>query len=187
MRIGLPRLRDQRGQAMVEFALVMPILFAFLVAAVLLGKGFFFWLDLSHLANTGARMAVVDRWPGCTTGTTPCSDVAPNPAGTKCGADNDGNPGPPITPRQCTLQTYLKQQANTDQLVANSSVDICFVGKNPPDVGVGDTVRLTVRTPYSWFNLLGRTQISYTLRSTTTMRLEQRPQRMSGAIRCPST
>jgi Flp pilus assembly protein TadG len=181
-------LRDERGQSLVEFALVLPILLALLVGAVEFGKAFFYWLDLSHLANTGARAAVVDRWPGCTNTTppiTPCTDQVPVNPNTKCGELNAG------VPLQCTLQKYLRQQANTDDITSASTVTICFVGKNPADAAVGDTVRVTVNVPYNFLpflkdftkNKLGNVN----LRSSATMRLEQQPRRMSGAIRCPGT
>ena len=183
------RLHDQRGQALVEFALVLPILLALLVGAVEFGKAFFYWLDLSHLANTGARAAVVDRWAGCTVKTSPCIDEPPATPGTKCGQDND--PGVPVDPRECTLQTYLRDQANTQDITSASTVTICFVGTNPVDATVGTTVRVTVRVPYNFLPFLkdftaGKVG-SVTLRSSATMRLEQRPQRMSGATRCPGT
>jgi Flp pilus assembly pilin Flp len=54
---------DERGVAMIEFALVLPILV--LVAAGLLAFGqiFFYWLDANRLASETARFAVVDQNP----------------------------------------------------------------------------------------------------------------------------
>jgi Flp pilus assembly protein TadG len=182
MKVGMGRRWkgwDERGQALVEFALVMPLMLALLVGAIEFGRGFFYWLDLGHLANTGGRMAVVDKWPGCTTKTSACVDTPPN----NCGKIV----APATTPDECTLQTYLRQQANTSDLVSKATVEVCFVGKLPADATVGDPVRVTVKVPYSWFNLLGHTLVSYTIKSSTTMRLEQAPVRLSGGSKCVGT
>jgi hypothetical protein len=49
---------------MVEFALVTPILFLVLFGMLDFGKAFNYWIDQTHLANEGARWAVVDKNPG---------------------------------------------------------------------------------------------------------------------------
>ena len=55
--------RSERGVAMVEFALVLPI-FLLLVAGLLgFGRVFFYWIEANHLANETARWAVVDSNP----------------------------------------------------------------------------------------------------------------------------
>ena len=56
-------LREEHGVALVEFTLVAPLLMLLLFAMVDFGRAFNYWIDETHLANTGARMAVVDRWP----------------------------------------------------------------------------------------------------------------------------
>ena len=58
-----PRLRDERGVALVEFTLVAPLLMLLLFGMADFGKAFNYWIDETHLANTGARYAVVDNWP----------------------------------------------------------------------------------------------------------------------------
>jgi len=64
----------ERGQAMVEFAIIAP-LFIMLVAGIIqFGVILNFWLDMQRIANQGARWAVVDGYPGCPrTGPTGCS------------------------------------------------------------------------------------------------------------------
>ncbi len=57
-------LRREEGQALTEFALILPILVLLLFAVLEFGKLFNYWLDEGHLANTGARYAVVDSLPG---------------------------------------------------------------------------------------------------------------------------
>jgi Flp pilus assembly protein TadG len=57
------RLREERGVALVEFALVAPLLMLLLFGMLDFGKAFNYWIDETHLANMGARMAVVENWP----------------------------------------------------------------------------------------------------------------------------
>jgi Flp pilus assembly protein TadG len=56
--------RDQRGVALVEFALVAPLLFLLLFGMLDFGRAFNYWIDSTHLANEGARWAVVNHNPG---------------------------------------------------------------------------------------------------------------------------
>ena len=58
-----PRLRDDRGVALVEFALVAPLLMLLLFGMLDFGRALNYWIDQTHLANMGARMAVVENWP----------------------------------------------------------------------------------------------------------------------------
>jgi len=53
----------QAGVAMVEFALVLPLLLTIVVGVMDFGKAFNYWIDQTHLANEGARWAVVNRNP----------------------------------------------------------------------------------------------------------------------------
>jgi Flp pilus assembly protein TadG len=53
------RARGERGQAAVEFALVVPFICLLLLALVDFGKAVNYWLDANHLANEGARLAAV--------------------------------------------------------------------------------------------------------------------------------
>jgi len=51
---------DERGAALVEFALVVPILLVLLMAMLDFGKAFNYWIDETQLASAGARWAVVN-------------------------------------------------------------------------------------------------------------------------------
>jgi Flp pilus assembly protein TadG len=55
---------DERGVALVEFALVAPLLFVILFGMLDFGRAFNYWIDSTHLANEGARWAVVNKNPG---------------------------------------------------------------------------------------------------------------------------
>jgi Flp pilus assembly protein TadG len=149
---------DERGAALVEFALVVPILLVLLMAMLDFGKAFNYWIDETQLASAGARWAVVNASPGqCPDGST-----------------------------ASTLKDYIQCQADTKELrnggtssVANpAKVCISF----PPVAGhsnplVGDPVRVTVSVSYKWLPIIGQriSAVATTIRGESTMRLEAPP------------
>jgi Flp pilus assembly pilin Flp len=58
------RLRGESGAAIVEFALILPFLVLFFVLILDFGRAFNYWIDTTHLASEGARLAAVDSAPG---------------------------------------------------------------------------------------------------------------------------
>jgi len=54
---------NEQGQALVEFALVLPVLILVLFGMVEFGRGFNYWNDVTHISAEGARFAVVNRKP----------------------------------------------------------------------------------------------------------------------------
>jgi Flp pilus assembly pilin Flp len=56
------RLRNERGQAAVEFALVVPLLCLIIIGILHFGKVMNYWLDLNHVASEGARKAAVNTF-----------------------------------------------------------------------------------------------------------------------------
>jgi hypothetical protein len=58
----LPPLAGTSGQAMVEFALVLPILVMLMIAAVEFGIVFKDWINVTDTARVAARAAVVSRF-----------------------------------------------------------------------------------------------------------------------------
>ena len=57
--------REERGAALVEFALVLPLVLLLLLGMLDFGKAYNYWIDETHLVNAaGARWAAVDRNPG---------------------------------------------------------------------------------------------------------------------------
>jgi Flp pilus assembly protein TadG len=60
-RRGLVRLRDERGQALVEFALLLPIVLAVVVGIVAFGRAMNYDEQATHLANEAARFATVNQ------------------------------------------------------------------------------------------------------------------------------
>src|SRR5438067_9074985 len=69
LRRALRRCRDERGVAVTEFALVLPLLLLLILGMIDFGKAINYWLDNTHLANEGARLAVVNNNPGGSTTT----------------------------------------------------------------------------------------------------------------------
>jgi Flp pilus assembly protein TadG len=61
---ALASLHNDRGTALVEFAMILPILALFLFGLLDFGKAFNYWNDETHLAAEGARWAVVNSNPG---------------------------------------------------------------------------------------------------------------------------
>jgi Flp pilus assembly protein TadG len=92
------RFRGESGQSVVEFGVVLPLLCALVLVFVDFGKGMNYWLDLTHGANEGARLAAVDI------------DI------TK----------PPYNASGATsLADYIKKGLETDELRTNATVSIC--------------------------------------------------------------
>jgi TadE-like protein len=90
------RAQCERGQAVIEFLIILPVFLALVFGVVNLGKGYSYWDDMTHLAGEGGRYASVSWFPGC----------APPPATGACGGQ--------------TLQTYVIGAADLKEL-ANSS------------------------------------------------------------------
>jgi Flp pilus assembly protein TadG len=59
-------LNHRKGQSMVEFAMVLPILVLFIGGIFELGRAFFAFIAITNAAREGAR--VITFWPGKTTG-----------------------------------------------------------------------------------------------------------------------
>jgi Flp pilus assembly protein TadG len=60
-----PRLiREECGTALVEFALVLPLVLVLILGIMDFGRAFSYWIDSTHLANVGARYAAVNKDTG---------------------------------------------------------------------------------------------------------------------------
>lgn len=54
------RLRsEERGQGVIEFAMVLPLLAILVFVMIDFGKAVYYYIDLTHVANEGARIAAV--------------------------------------------------------------------------------------------------------------------------------
>ncbi len=68
--IRLGREKKERGQALVEFALLIPIFFVLLFAVVDFGMGFYSWITVTNSAREGARLGAVH--PPLDVASSPC-------------------------------------------------------------------------------------------------------------------
>jgi Flp pilus assembly protein TadG len=141
------RASSEDGAALIEFTLVVP-LFVLLVFAMLeFGKAFNYWIDETHLANEGARWAVVDKNPGSGSGS--LQEYIKEQA-----------------------STGELRNGGTTSVPDPAQVCISF-----PDgtSNVGDPVEVTVRATYNWLAVLGLGVTSTELTGRSTMRLEAEP------------
>ena len=73
------QIRDQRGQTIVEFALVLPLLMMILLAILQFGVLFRDYLAVTDAVRSGARKAAVSR--SAPSPTTACENAVKNAAG----------------------------------------------------------------------------------------------------------
>jgi Flp pilus assembly protein TadG len=161
---------SERGQAMVEFALILFPLLILVAGIIQLGVGLNFWLDANRIANQGARMAVVNHWPGCDrTVQGVCSVTTWYP----------GCSGAP--PANTALTTYLHCQAVSQGLREGAQVSVCWPNDGDPNNNgkAGSPVRVRVQTDFQFVPILEIGSI--TLRGDATMRLEQDATHVSAA------
>jgi Flp pilus assembly protein TadG len=141
------RWSDESGQALVEFALVLPLLLLLLFGMLDFGKAFNYWIDETHLANEGARWAVVNK-----------------------------NPGGGTLQQYIQQQSDSAELRNggTSWIASPSQVCISFPKGSS---NVGDPVQVTVSVDYNWMPFLGRrlSTTNVALTGTATMRLEAVP------------
>jgi Flp pilus assembly protein TadG len=172
--------RDERGTSLTEFALVLPLLLLLILGIIDFGKAINYWMDETHLANEGARFAMVNKNPGSGFG----------------------------TPK--TLQQYIRDQADSAELHGDvqgtqrtthgASINICFyrasdgsLYTDPASATVGDTIEVVVKYDYQWlrnFPFPGNPSTTITGRSA--MRLEALPTNYTpannlGGVSCPSS
>jgi hypothetical protein len=156
------RFQDNSGTALAELAIVMPLLLVLLLGMLDFGKMFNEWIDETHLANEGARLAAVGyAVNGCT------------------------NPNPNV----CLAQ-YIRDNADLTELKAGRTANefapaqaaarVCITYPTNPSTSssgqVGDPVEVTVNATYRWLNYLSRRiKLGATgLQGKATMRLERR-------------
>jgi Flp pilus assembly protein TadG len=150
-----PRAVDERGVALIEFVLVLPLVLLLLFAMIDFGKAFNYWNDETHLANEAARYAVVNK----------------NPLGggsLEAAVKDDADSG------------ELKNGCSGCSIEGPGvKVSFCFPKVDPvtgqPVTTAGAPLRATVTTSYHWLAYLVGQGLPLTsgLTSSATMRLEQ--------------
>ena len=145
------RLGDERGAALIEFALVLPLLLLLVLGMLDLGRALNYWIDETQLASEGARLAAVAGAPGTCPNGTAAANLA---AYVQCNADTD------------------ELRSGGTQSVPNPArVCISF----PNGTTRGQPVRVSVTTTFNWLPLIGSAlgSPSSSLVGHATMRLEQ--------------
>jgi hypothetical protein len=146
--------RGERGQVLVEFALVAPVVALFVAGVLQFGVALNYWLDLHRIANQGARWAAVNAYPGCP------------------------HAGPPA-PCSQTLQEYLASEPQSHGL--SPDVVICFEEETgtPSGATSGDPVTVRLTASFAMVPIVGIGTIR--LAASATMRLDEKPTRYVGA------
>jgi Flp pilus assembly protein TadG len=141
-------LDDDSGAALVEFALIAPLLLILLFGMIDFGKAFNYWIDETHLANEGARWAVVNK----------------NPAGSG-------------TLQQYIQQQADTPELRTGGTASvPNPMQVCISFPNGTS-NVGDPVHVTTRVTYRWLAFIaGEIGVTATtVTGSSTMRLEALP------------
>jgi Flp pilus assembly protein TadG len=146
---------NERGVALIEFALVLPMILLILLGMIDVGKAVNYWNDETHLANEAARAAAVNKQivPGQTINQT-IKDEADS-AELRNGGGSVSSPG---------VQICIWFPNNTDP------------SDDPMrDHNIGDPVQVVVHAQYNWLAyLVGQgLPVHSDLTATSTMRLEQ--------------
>jgi Flp pilus assembly protein TadG len=150
----LRRAAGERGQTMVEFAVVLPLFLLLILGVLDIGKAISYWQDETHLANEAARYAAVDNSP------------------TKDGAGN---------PVAGSLGNAIKNSAESEDLkhgghsisTPGVAITFSFPGGTTKHC-IGDPVKVTVTSTYNWLHyLVSDLGPSTGVTATSTMRLEQ--------------
>jgi hypothetical protein len=136
------RLRGERGQGTVEFAMVLPLLGVLIFVLIDFGKALYYYIDLTHVANEGARIASVSQ------------KVMPN-GGTSLGGYLCNQLGD----SKSELRTGSTNVDHAEELVTYDS------GQT-----TGDPVKVDVSTTYHWIPWTGIGDMDIT--GSATMRIE---------------
>jgi Flp pilus assembly protein TadG len=140
-------LGNESGAALVEFALVLPVLLLLLFGMLEFGRAFNYWIDETHLANEGARWAAVNK-----------------------------NPGSGTLQQYIQQQANTAELRDGGTTSVPSPLEICITFPNGT-ANVGDPVHVTASATYNWLPFLGtRLGVTQTtISGSSTMRLEAKP------------
>jgi Flp pilus assembly protein TadG len=152
------RLRQERGQSLVEFAVVLPVLIAIILGIVYFGRYEDYANQETQLAETGVRWAAVG-WLSSNY-TMPSS----------CPAAGTGNNG-------ATLQCYIRSQAQPE--LANGSSDVAkaqvwiYQPSSATSYAIGQPIRVCVLSTVTFPSPIGSPSV--TMSQMGTMRIESVP------------
>ncbi len=147
---------EERAAALVEFALVVPLVLVLLFAIVDFGRAINYWIDETHLANEAARYAIVDKNPGASS-----SQSLQRYIQAQAVTDE--------------LRDGTADAEGTVKTADRLRICIDFPGKTAATAGVGDPVRVRAEARYTWLQVIGLGVTSTPIRGTAIMRLEAPP------------
>ena len=158
--------RDERGQALVEFALVLPLLALIIFGAAQLAQATNYWQQANHVANETARWAAVNRLPAYSRGA--CGSAAAN-----------------TQPTASDYQAYMNAELCNLNFGKNAVKSVCV---NWGGSTIGDDVTLNVNLTWPITLLhnvalamgLGNGAGSLAIHGDSTMRMEQVPYSITG-------
>lgn len=145
--------REQSGQALVEFTLVLPVLIVLLFGMLDFGKAYNYWNDATHLTAEGVRFAAVNRKPDS-------SNAASLQAQIRSSAD-----------------TAELRAGGTSTVGVAPQVCVDFPNGTS---NVGDPVRVRMTFQYTFISVIakavsGGAVFTKTVNTTSVMRLEAPP------------
>jgi Flp pilus assembly protein TadG len=125
MRLSL---RSERGQTLVETALILPLILLILFGIVEFGRAFNYWNDLNQMAGDGARFAAVNRNPCPSGNLNDCIKAQADATSLKndstvCIAIANNNVGSPVQVKTAYTFNLLPILGDLP-LVGNATVDL---------------------------------------------------------------
>jgi len=138
------RFSDERGQAIVELAIILPVLAVILFGILDFGRILNYDNDLNQMAADGARFAAVNRIPPAVNGCT----------------------GTSMTDRIACQADTAELRDGSGAVTAEASAVVYTTGNT------GDPVKVCATATYQPFTILGLGPTIH-LRGSATMRLEQ--------------
>ena len=142
-------MQDEDGQAMVEFALVLPLLLVLVMGMLDFGRALNYWIDETHLANQAARFAAVNRVP------------------TDCGGEDL---------QSCIQAKGTTAELRDGTGSVTNALSVCI--EYPDGEVVGSPVKVTASASYHFMAILGwfgDPIPDVDINGTATMRLEAKP------------
>jgi Flp pilus assembly protein TadG len=151
VHLGRFKPADQGGVALVEFALVLPLILLLLLGMIDVGKALNYWNDETHLANEAARAAAVNRSP-----------VAGQTINNAVKAEADSS--------------ELRNGGTSS--ISSPGVTVCIWfpnGTHPtgPKALTGEPVEVKVWADYNWLAYVFRRGVASRMTATSRMRLEK--------------
>ena len=164
------RLQQQQGTAMVEMALVMPILLFLVLGIVDFGRVMNYWNNVNQIASDGARFAAVNRNPGETLTPSPITDFREwVRSQAETGELKDG-----VVAGGTAANCPDKYDSTCSQSVT-SKLKVCVESPSGQPLTVGNPIRIRVESSYNLIPFLpGTTEFgSVAVHGEAVMRVEQ--------------